>query len=210
MPLLPRVYPIVDTASLERSGMTALAFAEALLEGGAALLQFRHKAPFTRAVFAELEAVARACAAAGGSLVVNDRADLAVLVNAGVHVGQDDLTPAQARRIVGARLVGYSTHNEIQFTSTEADEAGYLAFGPVFPTASKANPDPVAGVEMLARVRPLSAKPLVAIGGITRETAAAVWKAGADTIAVIGDMMPPDMNKESIRRRFEEWNRLAR
>lgn len=208
--MLPRVYPIVDTASLERSGIPALAFAEALLEGGAKLMQFRHKAAFTRAVFAELEAVARACAAAGASLVVNDRADLAVLLNAGVHVGQDDLTPTQVRRIVGARLVGYSTHNEIQFTSAEAEAAGYLAFGPVFPTASKQNPDPVVGVETLTRLRPLSAKPLVAIGGITRETAAAVWKAGADTIAVIGDMMPPDMNKESIRRRFEEWNRLPR
>jgi thiamine-phosphate pyrophosphorylase len=133
-----------------------------------------------------------------------------VLVNAGVHVGQDDLTPVQVKRIVGGRLVGYSTHNEIQFTSAGAEAAGYLAFGPLFPTASKQNPDPVVGVEMLSRLRRLSPKPLVAIGGITRETAAAVWNAGADTIAVIGDMMPPDMNKESIRRRFEEWNRLPR
>lgn len=208
--MLPRVYPIVDTASLERSGFPALAFAEALLEGGAKLLQYRHKAPFTREVFAELAAVARACAAAGARLVVNDRADLALLVDGGVHVGQDDLTPVQVKRIVGARLVGYSTHNETQFTSAEAEAADYLAFGPVFPTASKENPDPVVGVELLSRLRRLSAKPLVAIGGITRETAAAVWSAGADSVAVIGDLLTPEMNKESIRRRFEEWNRLPR
>lgn len=188
----------------------ALEFVEALLEGGAALVQFRHKSDFTRAVFAQLQAAARLCAQAGARLVVNDRADLAALVDAGVHVGQQDLTPAQVRRIVGARLVGYSTHNEAQFTSAEGEAADYLAFGPVFATSSKENPDPVVGLETLARLRPLAAKPLVAIGGITRATAAAVWRAGADSIAVIGDLLPETPNKASVRRRFEEWNQLPR
>lgn len=199
----------MDTAALARRGFDAPAFVEALLEGGAGLLQYRHKGEFTRAVFGELEAVAQRCAAAGARLVVNDRADLATLVDAGVHLGQQDLTPAQARRIVGARLIGYSTHNEAQFTAAETEGADYLAFGPVFPTASKENPDPVVGLEMLARLRPLSEKPLVAIGGISRETAAAVWRAGADSVAVIGDLLPAEWSKQSIRKRIEEWNQLS-
>lgn len=199
----------MDTAALARRGFDAPAFVEALLEGGAGLLQYRHKGDFTRAVFAELEAVAQRCAAAGARLVVNDRADLAALVDAGVHLGQQDLTPAQARRIVGARLIGYSTHNEAQFMAAETEGADYLAFGPVFPTASKENPDPVVGLEMLARLRPLSERPLVAIGGITRETAAAVWRAGADSVAVIGDILPAELSKQSIRKRIEEWNQLS-
>ncbi len=200
----------MDTAALARRGFAAPAFVEALLEGGAGLLQYRHKGEFTRAVFIELEAVAQRCAAAGARLVVNDRADLAALVDAGVHLGQQDLTPAQARRIVGARLIGYSTHNEAQFTAAEKEGADYLAFGPVFPTASKENPDPVVGLEMLARLRPLSEKPLVAIGGISRKTAAAVWRAGADSVAVIGDLLPAELSKQSIRKRIEEWNQLSR
>jgi thiamine-phosphate pyrophosphorylase len=173
-------------------------------------LQYRHKGDFTRAVFEELEMVARLCREVEAQLVVDDRADVAVLVNAGVHVGQDDLTPAQVRRIVGARMVGYSTHNEWQFTSPETEAADYLAFGPVFPTASKQNPDPVVGLEMLASLRELSSRPLVAIGGVTRETAQAVWRAGADSIAVIGDLLPETLTKDTVRQRMEEWNQLPR
>lgn len=204
------MYPIVDTASLALRGFGARAFVEALIEGGARLLQYRHKGEFTRAVFEELTAIARLCREAEAQLVVNDRADLAVLVNAGVHVGQEDLTPPQVRRIVGARLVGYSTHNEWQFTAPETESADYLAFGPVFPTASKHNPDPVVGLAMLASLRRLSDTPLVAIGGITRETAPAVWRAGADSIAVIGDLLPGTLTKGTVRQRIEEWNQLPR
>lgn len=203
------MYPIVDTASLERRAFSPAAFAAALLEGGAELLQYRRKDAFTRAAFAELETIARFCESAGARLVVNDRADLAALVNAGVHVGQDDLPPALVRRIVGARLVGYSTHNEAQFTHPEAEAADYLAFGPVFPTASKERPDPVTGLELLARLRPLTAKPLVAIGGVTLETAPSVWRAGADSIAVIAALLPSVLTPESVRQRFEEWKRLS-
>jgi thiamine-phosphate pyrophosphorylase len=208
--LLPPVYPIVDTASLARRRVGARVFVEALIEGGARLLQYRHKGDFTRAVFEELEMVARLCREVEAQLVVDDRADVAVLVNAGVHVGQDDLTPAQVRRIVGARMVGYSTHNEWQFTSPGTEAADYLAFGPVFPTASKQNPDPVVGLEMLASLRELSSRPLVAIGGVTRETAQAVWRAGADSIAVIGDLLPETLTKDTVRQRMEEWNQLPR
>ena len=208
--MLPPVYPLVDTASLARRGFGARAFVEALIEGGARLLQYRHKGDFTRAVFEELQMVARLCREADVQLVVNDRADVAVLVNAGVHVGQEDLTPAQVRRIVGARMVGYSTHNEWQFTAPETESADYLAFGPVFPTASKENPDPVVGLDILASLRQLSNSPLVAIGGVTRGTAQAVWRAGADSIAVIGDLLPESLTKESVRQRMEEWNQLPR
>ncbi len=200
----------MDTVALARRGGVVRAFAEALLEGGTTLLQYRHKGEFTRAVFKEMEGIAHLCTLAGARLVVNDRADLAALLNAGVHLGQQDLTPAQARRILGARLVGYSTHNEAQFTAAETEGVDYLAFGPVFRTASKENPDPVVGLEMLARLRPLSRKPLVAIGGITRETAPAVWRAGADSVAVIGDLLTAELSKQSIRKRIEEWNQLSR
>lgn len=185
-------------------------FAAALLEGGAKILQYRHKAAFSRTRFSELDSIARLCAQAGVRLMVNDRADLAVLVNAGVHVGQDDLSPEQVRRIVGARMVGYSTHNELQLMADETEAADYLAFGPIFPTASKENPDPTVGLEALARLRAVVDKPLVAIGGVTLETAPAVWRAGADSIAVIAGLLPDPLTPESIRKRIEEWNQLSR
>lgn len=208
--MLPRVYPIIDTATLDRRQYPVLAFAEALLDGGARLLQYRHKGDFTRARFAELEDLARLCRQADAQLIVNDRADIAVLVNAGLHIGQQDLSPTHVRRIIGARLLGYSTHNELQFTHPDADLADYLAFGPIFPTTSKENPDPVVGLETLARLCGLTTKPLVAIGGITPDTAPSVWRAGADSVAVIAGLLPGTLSHESIRKRFEEWNELPR
>jgi thiamine-phosphate pyrophosphorylase len=208
--LLPWVYPIIDTVSLERRGYSARAFAVALIAGGARLLQYRHKGEFTRARFAELEDIAHACHQAGVQLVVNDRADLAALVNAGVHVGQEDLDPLHVRRIIGARMLGYSTHNELQFTHPDTEAADYIAFGPIFTTGSKQSPDPEVGLATLARLRPMTTRPVVAIGGITRATAQAVWRAGADSIAVIADLLPGTLTHESIRKRIEEWNQLPR
>jgi thiamine-phosphate diphosphorylase len=127
----------------------------------------------------------------GATFFVNDRPDVAWLAGAdGVHVGQDDLGVEQARSLVGElRLVGVSTHNLEQFAKAEATSSDYIAIGPIFETSSKANPDPVVGTETIGRVRPLTKKPIVAIGGIRLEQAADVIEAGADSVAVISDIV---------------------
>jgi len=129
-------------------------------------------------------------------VIINDRADIAVLAAAaGVHVGQDDLPVESARSICGPQaLVGVSTHNLGQFRAAIATSADYLAIGPIFPTTTKQNPDPVIGLDFIRRARQLTAKPLVAIGGITAERAADVYAAGADSIAVAADLASaPDL-----------------
>jgi thiamine-phosphate pyrophosphorylase len=201
--MLPRFYPILDTEAAARYGINPVYAAEEILAGGAQILQFRHKGFFTREVFAAMERISELCCEARVPFVVNDRADLARLVNAALHLGQEDLPPSMARRVVGAQtLVGFSTHNEAQLVAAADEPANYLALGPIFGTASKVNPDPVVGLEGLRRLRPLTERPLVAIGGITRENARAVLEAGADSVAVIGDVFPEDGN---LKRRIEEW-----
>ncbi len=131
----------------------------------------------------------------GVTFVVNDRADVAFAAEAsGVHVGQEDLRAEAARSVIGpGKLIGVSTHNLDQFKDAAASSADYVAVGPVFSTSTKANPDPVVGIELIRRARRLTGKPIVAIGGITLESAAEVIRAGADSIAVISDiLLAPD------------------
>jgi thiamine-phosphate pyrophosphorylase len=208
---LPRVYPIVDTGALARRGRDPLWFAEALLEGGAQILQLRHKGHYSRAVFETASQLAVLCLRAGARLVIDDRADIAALLDAGVHLGQNDLPPRLARRVLGeGRILGFSTHNEAQLRAAEEEPADYLAIGPVFETFSKENPDPALGLARLPALRALTVKPLVAIGGITREQARAVLRTGIDSIAVIGDLLPEEMTKATVRGRMEEWIALTR
>lgn len=142
--------------------------------------------------------------------VMNDRADIARLINAGLHVGQDDLTPGDARSILGpTAFLGYSTHNPDQLAAAAAQPVNYVAIGPVFTTASKHKPDPIIGLEDLKNWRRRCDRPVVAIGGITRENAPAVFAAGADAIAVIGDLFPENCTTANLRRRMEEWQQLA-
>jgi len=207
---LPRVYPILDTGTLEARGFPVTRAAAALLEGGAGILQLRHKQHWGRAAFDAAREIARMCREAGAFFIVDDQADIAMLLDAGLHVGQDDLPPRDARRLMGAdAIIGYSSHNLRQVCAAGGEPVDYVAFGPVFPTASKRNPDPVTGVEALKECRALVEKPLVAIGGITRETAAAVWAAGADAVAVIGDLLPAGLTSLSLRQRMEEWQQVA-
>jgi thiamine-phosphate pyrophosphorylase len=206
---LPRVYPIVDTATLERRGGDPVTFAEALLEAGAGILQFRHKGFFSRGTFAQAERIADLCRQRGALFVLNDRPDLARLLGAGCHVGQEDLAPADVRPVLGPAPLGFSTHNEAQLRAAAAEPVDYLALGPVFGTASKENPDPALGVGEWARLRPLSRKPLVAIGGVTRASATEVWRAGADSIAVISDLYPETLGPRAVRERMQEWLLLA-
>jgi thiamine-phosphate pyrophosphorylase len=201
--LLPRFYPILDTETAARRGVDVADAAREILEGGAEILQIRHKGFFSRAVFESMESVAGLCKTFGARFVVNDRADLAALLGAAVHLGQEDLPPSAIRRIVGPEtLVGFSTHNQAQLLAAGGEPADYLALGPIFGTASKQNPDPVVGIEGLRRLRPLTARPLVAIGGITRANARDVLAAGADSVAVIGDLFP---ESGTLRQRVEEW-----
>jgi thiamine-phosphate pyrophosphorylase len=202
---LPRFYPILDTETAAKRGVGVPEAATQILEGGAGILQFRHKGFWSREVFDMLEQVAEMCQACGVPLVVNDRADMARLVDAGLHLGQDDLPPSAARGILGEAILGFSTHNEAQLRAAESEPADYLALGPIFGTISKQNPDPVVGLEGLRQWRPLTGRPLVAIGGITRENARSVLLAGADSVAVIGDLFPEDGD---IVARIREWMKI--
>ncbi len=208
---LPRLYPILDTEALARRGCAVETAAEAMLEGGARILQFRHKGHFSRAAFEQAERVAAIARRAGALFVVNDRADISMLLDAGLHVGQDDLSPADARRLIGpGRILGFSTHNLAQLAAAGSEPLDYVAFGPVFATRSKLKPDPVVGLAGLAEAKQQARFPLVAIGGITRENAAEVLAAGADSLAVIHDILPETCTFLNLRARMEEWHRLVR
>jgi thiamine-phosphate pyrophosphorylase len=208
---LPRLYPILDTGMLAQRSCDAVLAAEAMIEGGARILQFRHKGHCSRPVFGEAEKLANLCRRAGALFVIDDRADIAILLDAGVHVGQDDLPPQDARRLIGpGRLLGFSTHNEAQLRAAAAEPVDYVAFGPIFGTSSKEKPDPLVGLEELRRLRTMETRPLVAIGGITRENALAVLEAGADSVAVIGDLLPAECTFESMRERMEQWQNLVK
>lgn len=158
---------------------------------GVRLLQFRDKQANARELLERSRGLADLLRPQGVMFFVNDRSDVAHLAGAsGVHVGQDDLGVEQARVVIGdAKLVGLSTHNLQQFAQAAKTTADYIAVGPIFETRTKANPDPVVGVEFVRRARSLTDKPIVAIGGITLQRAAEVIAAGADSVAVIGDIL---------------------
>jgi thiamine-phosphate pyrophosphorylase len=205
--LIPRFYPILDTEIALRRGIDPVNAARQILDAGARILQFRHKAFLSREAFGWLEGIAKLTQAAGAMLVINDRADLAKLFNAALHLGQEDLLPSIARRVVGPdTMVGFSTHNEAQLRAANEEPADYLALGPLFGTVTKENPDPTVGLDDFRRLRLLSKRPLVAIGGITRANAMQAIEAGADSVAVIGDVFPDDGN---ISARTAEWIRIT-
>jgi len=197
---LPRFYPILDTEVAARFEVEPVTAAAEILDAGAKILQFRHKGFFSREAVEDIERIAVLCRDAGALFVVNDRVDVARVAGAAVHLGQEDLTPTLARRVAGDEMViGYSTHNEAQLRAAAGEPADYVALGPIFETVSKRNPDPVVGLERLRLWRSLTPRPLVAIGGITRANASRVLEAGADSVAVIGDLFP------GVGARVREW-----
>jgi thiamine-phosphate pyrophosphorylase len=165
--------------------------AEALAGSGVELIQYRNKTASSRQFFEISRQLSIVLGSRGVRLIVNDRPDIALLAGAGgVHVGQEDLSVEDARTICGPdRWVGVSTHTLEQLAAADGTSADYIALGPIFPTATKKNPDPVVGTELLRKARPMTKKPLVAIGGITLERAAEVYRAGADSLAVIRDLI---------------------
>jgi thiamine-phosphate pyrophosphorylase len=189
---LPRLYPILDAGLLMRAGLSIEGFARELRQAGIRFLQYRDKEA-TDEVVLERAALLRIIFPPSDScLILNDR--VALLYTArydGIHVGQEDLSPSQTRATLGPDVViGMSTHGEGQLLTAAQGPADYVAIGPVFATASKQNPDPVVGLDGVRAARVMTTKPLVAIGGITRFNCAAVIQAGADSVAVISDLIP--------------------
>ncbi len=190
--VFPRLYAIIDPDLLT---ISELELAEALAGSGVELVQYRNKTASSRQFFEISRQLASLLDPRGVRLIVNDRPDIAMLAGAGgVHVGQDDLSVEDARAVCGGsegkdRWVGISTHTLEQLAAADRTSADYIAFGPIFQTATKKNPDPVVGTELLRKARRLTKKPLVAIGGITLDRAAEVYRAGADSLAVIRDLI---------------------
>jgi thiamine-phosphate pyrophosphorylase len=184
----PPLYAIVDP-SLAR--IPPVLIAEKLADAGVRLIQLRDKKCGAGELLAKTRQLVAAVAHRGVKIIVNDRPDVAAIAGAGgVHVGQEDLPVEGARRICGVqRWVGLSTHNIEQLREAIGTSADYIAVGPIFPSSTKENPDPVVGVEFVRVARKMTDKPLVAIGGITLATAVDVWEAGADSVAVISDLM---------------------
>jgi thiamine-phosphate pyrophosphorylase len=165
--------------------------AQELVDAGVRLLQYRNKRASARELFECSRRLSSLLIPQGVTFVVNDRPDVAWAAGAsGVHVGQEDLEAEAARLVMGTgKLLGVSTHTADQFEKAAASAADYIAVGPVFSTSTKANPDPVVGIELIRRVRLLTDKPIVAIGGITLERIGEVIQAGADSVAVISDIL---------------------
>ena len=201
---LPHVYAILDAAFFSNSD-AFLAAAQELAAGGVNLLQYRNKSGNGRQM---LEQARQLKHRLGDSvkLIMNDRADLCLAAEFdGIHLGQDDLSPEGARKVIGESLwLGVSTHNPKEVTEADKTSADYIAIGPVFSTASKANTDPVIGLEGVRQARTLTRKPLVAIGGITRANCQSVIEAGADSVAVISDLL------RDPRKSAEEFLRILR
>ena len=182
---LPRLYAIADASFGD-----PLEIARRLFEGGARLIQIRNKSAGSGPYLEQVEQVLK-LAPDDAYVIVNDRADIALLSHAhGLHIGQDDLPAEPARAILGEKaLIGLSTHNIAQAMKADLLLVDYIAVGPIFPTASKSNPDPVLGLDSLSEICRTVRKPVVAIGGITLESAPDVFAAGAASIAVIGDLL---------------------
>ena len=186
--LFPPVYVILDP---EFAPSPLRILAEALANAGITLMQLRDKRSSARRIYDQARDLAPLLGPRGVRFIVNDRADIAAMSGAGgVHVGQTDLHVGDARKLCRPpQWVGVSTHNLEQLRAADRTSADYIAVGPIFPTSTKENPDPVVGVDFVRVARRMTRKPLVAIGGITIESAADVFSAGADSVAVIQDLI---------------------
>jgi len=201
---LPRLYAIADAQVLATRGVAVVDFARELRAAGVTLIQYRDKTGSPQEILRAAAILREAFAGSGARLIMNDRADLAVLAGFdGVHVGQDDLSPEDARTVIGpGRIIGVSTHSDAQVRAADASCADYIAIGPIFETGTKENPDPVVSLEGIRRARALTSKPLVAIGGITRENARSVIEAGADSVAIISALIATGETVEQVVRDF--------
>ena len=186
--MFPPLYAVLDEDLLS---MPAPKCARELISAGVELIQYRAKHSSSREYFEACSDLAVMLASCDTRFIVNDRPDIAAMISAGgVHVGQEDLPPDGARRICGpGRWVGVSTHTVEQVRAAAKTSADYIAVGPIFSTSTKEKPDAVVGTSFIREARKLTQKPIVAIGGITRERAAEVYEAGANSIAVIRGLL---------------------
>jgi thiamine-phosphate pyrophosphorylase len=201
---LPGFYAIIDAGVLVKRGVDLSYFAKAVRDAGVQLVQYRDKDADPQTILRNAEIIRDIFAGSGCLLIMNDRADLAVLAGwDGVHVGQDDLSPEDARKVVGTeRWVGVSTHTEDQVRIAELSCADYVAVGPVFATGTKQDAEPVIGLAGVTLARTLTTKPMVAIGGITKANARSVIEAGADSVAVISALIVEGESVEKVARDF--------
>ena len=197
---LPRLYPITDT---RLSGLSHSEQVSRMIDGGATLIQLREKHASPEEFYREAEKAIEIAHSSGVKIIINDRADVALALKAdGVHLGQDDLPPAQARKLLGDKaIIGFSTHNLEQVNASLKLPIDYIAFGPVFTTTTKENPDPVVGLELLTLIRKaLGDFPLTAIGGINETNFRDVLSAGADSVAIINAVLSaPDLISERVK-----------
>jgi thiamine-phosphate pyrophosphorylase len=220
---LSPLYPIIDTETLRTHGVAVAEFAQELRDAGVMLVQYRDKVGGPQEILRVAAEISAVFEGSGATLILNDRADLAALAGWGVHVGQGDLSPADAKVVVLCTiptlatmepsrrwgtpelgLVGVSTHTDEQVRIADAGNADYIAVGPVFATSTKLNAEPVVGLEGVRRARALTRKPLVAIGGITLANARSVIDAGADSVAVIGGLFVPGRSVREVAEDFLE------
>ena len=201
MTSLRRLYAISDASFGD-----PVSLAQALFDGGARLVQVRNKKASARELFNQVESILKR-APADASVIVNDRVDVARITGAaGVHLGQSDIGVVEARRILGPdQIIGFSTHNLDQALAASKLPADYIAVGPIFPTSTKLDAEPVVGLEKLATICKAVQKPVVAIGGIRLENAAEVLAAGPHSIAVVSDLLAA----ADIRARVREWINLS-
>ena len=195
--MLAPLYPILDIDLLTARSLDVASIAAAWQAAGVALVQYRNKQGSAREMLRDAARIREIFPTNGGArLIFNDRPDLALLAGFdGVHVGQGDVSAEDARKIVGETLwVGVSTNSAEQVMEADKTSCDYVAYGPIFPTGSKINPDPTVGLAGLRSARALTAKPLIAIGGITRKNCRSVLDAGADSLAVISDLLPDHAN----------------
>ena len=197
---LPKIYPITDTRLTKLSHTAQV---EKLIDGGALIIQLREKYASPKEFYDDAKTAIEIARQNSVKIIINDRVDIALALEAdGVHLGQDDLPPAEARRILGENaIIGFSTHSIEQAISAAQLPIDYAAIGPVFATATKENPDETVGIEGVRRVREaIRDFPLVAIGGIGAENFREVFQAGADSVAVIKSLLfPPDKIAENLR-----------
>jgi thiamine-phosphate pyrophosphorylase len=198
----PAIYPITDTLI---SGLSHAEQVTRMIAGGARVIQLREKRKSAREFFEDANIAVNIGRSNDVIILINDRVDIAIAANAhGVHIGQSDLSPVHARRLLGNnRIIGYSTHTVEQAVAAVALPVDYIAIGPVFSTNTKENPEAAVGTEGVSRVRKaIGIKPLVAIGGISFAVANSVLEAGADSVALISDLLKDPAEISSKLRSF--------
>lgn len=197
-----KLYPITDR---RLSGLSHEDQVVLLGNCGARLIQLREKTDSPRSFYAQAEAALRVARNRGIKIIINDRVDLALALQAdGVHLGQDDLPPEAARRILGSdSIIGFSTHNRDQVLLAAEMPVDYIAIGPIFSTSTKESGYPPVGLEELSRIKQLTGSiPLVAIGGITNKTKMSVLEAGSDVVAIISQLWAPAFDAMNRRRQL--------